>query len=450
LILTLGDGLASIGRFRKGWYDRFMLNGVKGIRFWFLWLCCVGLLGACVPETAVPTRAIAAVLPDTSTPTATIDPALVPPTWTPDPNSTADAGGNFTEMTSLGPTFTPTETRFIPTNTPRPTRTNTPTATPLPTTPTPYVSFIPDLPPSTDLGPSKMGLHVIRANDANIIEFVKQGKPSVIKALDNFGYLEEVKAASPRTIVVGRINYPKQDYAGSPEEAAQKFVADQLDQYLINTAVDYWEGWNEPDPNLNNMPWYTRFEQERVRLLAQYGLKAAVGGFSTGVPEMDEFALFIPAIETAIEYKGILTLHEYSAPDMTYLYGDPLPGYPAYPDRGSLTFRYRWYYREFLEPMGLVIPLVISEAGIDGIIGNRPGPDGRGWKDFQDYWVAQGWADNGVDAFINQLNWYDNGVREDGYVIGFTIFTAGGHGQWKRYDVNSILPQMIEYMRSQQ
>ena len=427
-----------------------MQNGAGGVRSLFLWLFLLMLLAACTPETAVPTRAMAAVLPNTQTPTATLDPALVPPTWTPIPGSTSDTSGNFTELSSLGPTNTPTVIGFIPTNTPRPTKTNTPTATPLPTTPTPYVSYIPDLPPSTDLGPSKMGLHVIRANDANILEFVKQGQPSVIKAVDNFGYLAEIKAASPRTIVVGRINYPQQSYAGSPEESAQKFVADQLDQYLINTAVDYWEGWNEPDPNLNNMPWYTRFEQERVRLLAQHGLRAAIGGFSTGVPEMDEFALFLPAIETAIGYNAILTLHEYSAPDMTYLYGDPLPGYPAYPDRGSLTFRYRWYYREFLEPQGLVIPLVISEAGIDGIIGNRPGPKGTGWEDFQDYWVQQGWAENGVDAFIKQLNWYDNGVREDGYVIGFTVFTAGAHGQWIRYDINPILPQLTNYVRGQQ
>jgi hypothetical protein len=53
----------------------------------------------------------------------------------------------------------------------------------------------------------------------------------------------------------------------------------QLAQYLANPYVDYWEGWNEPDPNMNNMAWYARFEQERVRLLAEYGLKAAVGGF---------------------------------------------------------------------------------------------------------------------------------------------------------------------------
>ncbi|MEJ2748753.1 MAG: hypothetical protein P8183_12745 [Anaerolineae bacterium] len=427
-----------------------MQDGVTGIRVWILAVWAGFLLTACTPVTAVPTRAVAAHMPDPSLPTSTIDPTLVPLTWTPAPVSTTEKTGNFTELSSLGPANTPTPTSFIPTNTPRPTSTNTPTSTPLPTTPTPYVSYIPDLPPSTDLGPSKMGLHIIRANDANIIEFIKQGQPSVIKALDNFGYLDEVKAASPRTIVVGRINFEGQNYTGSPEEAAQKFVAAQLDQYLLNTAVDYWEGWNEPDPNMDNMPWYTRFEQERVRLLAQHGLKAAIGGFPTGVPEMDEFALFLPAIETAKQYHGILTLHEYGAPDMTFLYGTPLPGYPTYPDRGSLTFRYRWFYREFLEPLDLVIPLVISEAGIDGIIGNRPGPSGRGWMDFQSYWVEQGWASNGVDAFIKQLAWYDNGVRQDGYVIGFTVFTAGGHGYWEHYDINSILPQLTAYVRSQQ
>ena len=99
---------------------------------------------------------------------------------------------------------------------------------------------------------------------------------------------------------------------------------------------------------------------------------------------------------------------------------------------------------------GLVIPLVISEAGIDGIIGNRPGPQGLGWADFQNFWVDQGWGSNGVEAFINQLAWYDAGVRQDGYVIGFTVFTAGGFGYWENYDINPILPELTNYVISQQ
>ncbi|RMG90359.1 MAG: hypothetical protein D6706_19725, partial [Chloroflexi bacterium] len=317
------------------------------------------------------------------------------------------------------------------------------------TTPTRYISYIPQLPPSSALGPSKLSIHVIRPNDANIMEFVRQARPPVIKAVDDLGFLADVKRVSPHTLTIGRVNASGPSYHGNPEEAACQFVQSQLDQYLANPAVDYWEGYNEPDPNLDRMAWFARFEQERVRQLARYGLRAAIGGFPTGAPELDEFRLFVPAIETALEYGGILSLHEYSAPDMTYLYGAALPGYPAYPDRGALTFRYRWFYREILEPAGLVIPLVISEAGIDGIIGGRPGPPGFGWADFQSYWVEQGWGRTGVEAFINQLAWYDAGVRQDGYVIGFTVFTAGAIGQWTKYDINPILPQLTAYAVSQ-
>ena len=81
--------------------------------------------------------------------------------------------------------------------------------------------------------------------------------------------------------------------------------------------------------------------------------------------------------------------------------------------------------------------------------GNRPGPDGLGWADFQDYWVQQGWGPDGTQSFINQLAWYDVGTRQDGYVIGFTIFTAGGFGYWKNYDINPILPQLADYVAGQ-
>ncbi len=413
-----------------------------------LLLLSVGLAACTAAEAPLPTRAVAAVLEVRGGETAVTD-ANLPPTWTPAPTPAETVPLLPLPTATPGPSPTASATTDLPTNTPRPTKTPSPTPT-IEATATTYASYIPTLPPSNELGPSKLGLHVIRNNDAGINEFVRLGQPAVIKALDNFGYVAEIKALSPRTIVVGRVNDDAQNYVGTPEEAARDYVNTHLDQYLANPAVDYWEGWNEPDPNLDKMPWYTRFEQERVRLLAQYGLRAAIGGFSTGVPELNEFMLFLPAIETALQYRGILTLHEYSAPDMTYLYGDPLPGYPTYPDRGSLTFRYRWYYRDILEPAGLVIPLVISEAGVDGVIGNRPGPGGTGWRDFQDYWVQQGWGRTGPEAFINQLAWYDNGVRLDGYVIGFTVFTAGGIGNWIPYDVNPILPQLTAYVVGQQ
>ncbi|MCI0396825.1 MAG: hypothetical protein L0332_05680 [Chloroflexi bacterium] len=388
----------------------------------------------------LPTRAVAAATLALTANTPV--PGEVPFTWTPAPAQTTE----LVEPTSLlgFPTRTPAATAPFPTNTP--TRTPTPTPTP---TPTRYVWRLPDIPFSNELGPSKLGLHVIRNNDPAIMDFIRRAQPAVVKAVDDLGFLAEVRQVSPRTITIGRVNVDNQSYEGSPEEAARRFVAQHLATYQANPAVDYWEGWNEPDPNYNNMIWFSRFEQERVKEMARYGFRCAIGSFATGVPEFDEFMLFLPAVDAAMRHGGVLSLHEYSAPDMTFGYGAPLPGFPPYTDRGSLTFRYRWLYRDMLEPGGMVIPLVITEAGVDGIIGNRPGPDGLGWWDFQSYWVEQGWGPNGPQAFINQLAWYDAGVRQDGYVIGFTVFTAGGFGYWQNYNINSILPQITDYVIGQ-
>ena len=413
-------------------------------RVLFLLGICVWILSACEDRVPLPTQAVAlatvAVQPADGVELSPNSP--VPPTFTVMP--TPSIGVLHANTASAAPSSTPVATQPLPTRTATPTATATNTATS-----TRYVSVIPDLPPTDELGPSKLGLHVVRNNDPRIMEFVRQAQPAVMKAVDDFGFLAEVREASPRTITVGRHSITNQDYVGDPVEAAREFVEEYLDIYRLNPAVDYWEGWNEPDPNSDRMIWYSRFEQERCRLLAENGFRCAIGGFSTGVPELDEFVLFLPAIDVASKLGGILTLHEYNAPDMVYLYGAPLPGYPAYPDRGALTFRYRWFYREILEPADMVIPLVITESGIDGIIGNRPGPSGTGWKDFQSYWEHQGLAETGEQAYIDQLAWYDAGVRQDGYVIGFTIFTAGAIDGWKRYDVNPILPELTDYVIGQ-
>jgi hypothetical protein len=249
-----------------------------------------------------------------------------------------------------------------------------------------------------------------------------------MKAVDDLGFLLEVRQASPRTIIVGRVNDDfRQNYVGTPEEAAQEYVARHLEVYLSNPAVDYWEGWNEPDPGLERMEWYSRMEQERVRLMAGYGLKCAIGGFSPGTPELEEFALFVPAVAVALEHGGILTLHEgeVGSGNLRDMYGSAFPGFPLYADRGMLTFRYRWFYRELLEPAGLAIPLVISELQFSG------------------------WNNVPLEEYIPQLAWYDAEVRQDGYVIGFNVFTAGGIGQWAEYNMNDYLPDLAAYVNSQ-
>lgn len=346
-------------------------------------------------------------------------------TSTPMPLSRA----NLPIVSNVQPTLTPSVT---------PTLTPVPSPTPTPTLPWPE--------PLERPSRSKLGLHVQWNNSPEIMEFVRRMKPAVVKSVGDLGFLAEVKAASPSTVTIARLLNSSLAMEGDPVEAARAFVAQNLPEYQRHPAVDYWEGLNEPGIQ-GRMAWYTAFEVERVRLMAEHGLRCAVGAFSTGVPEWDEFAAFLPAIEAAQEHQGILTLHEYDAPTLDRSVGAGLPGRPAHADRGAFALRYRWWYGELLKPKGLALPLVISEAGIDGTIPNRPGPEGRGWQDFMGYWVEQGIAEDGIQAFLKQLAWYDAELQKDPYVIGFAVFTAGAMTrEWGSYDITHILRHIATYL----
>ena len=386
-------------------------------------------LTACGPAVVVmppiPTSMPQAAVPGAAAPA--LDPAGVPPTFTPAAGATLEVAQGYQP---LAPTGTPTLTPFLPSRTPLPTSTVTPTPSPTGTlaadmTPT---YLVPTYPSSGQLGPSKLGIHVIQNNDPRIMGFVRGSTPAVMKGVGDMGFLQEVKAVSPRTITVGRVDDVFiQNYVGSPEEAAREYVRKHLATYRANPWVDYWEGWNEPDPGFGLMPWYTRFESERVRVMAAYGLRSAIGGFPPGVPEMGEFEQFLPAIATAKEHAGILTLHEgdIETGDMRFLYGAEMLGFPRYGDRGLMSFRYRWFYREYLEPQNLVIPLMISELEFAG------------------------WDSLDLLDLIDGLAWYDREARQDGYVIGFTVFTAGAIGQWGEFNLNGVLPELAAYVNSQ-
>jgi len=329
-----------------------------------------------------------------------------------------------------------------PPNTAKPTKVRTPgpTATPKP----------PRWPePLAAPGRSRLGIHVIWNNSPDILEFARRTKPAVVKAVDDLGWLAEVKQVAPSTVTIGRLSLETQTVEGDPAAAARAFVVERLSIYLNNPAVDYWESWNEPDTS--QMAWYAAFEAERARVMAGYGLKVAVGSFAAGTPEWDQFMAFLPAIAAAQQYGGVLSLHEYDAPTLDRSVGIPLPGHPAYPDRGTLALRYRWWYEDILKPQGLVVPLVISEAGIDGGVHDRPGPpEARGWRDFAQYWEQNGIGADATQAYIRQLAWYDSQVQQDSYVIGFTVYTAGPlSADWESFDITQILPKLAYYVVSQ-
>jgi hypothetical protein len=217
---------------------------------------------------------------------------------------------------------------------------------------------------------------------------------------------------------------------------ATDFVTQHLSQYQANPDVDYWEGHNEPVlQTVSKMALYGLFEAERVRLMASYGLKCAVGNFSTGNPPFEQWDDFFPALRAVKQHGGALALHEYSAPVMDY-------GFDRASGEGWLTCRYRQVYRRFVPP-DLQVPILITETGIDGLVTDRPGPSGSGWQDFIDYWKTLPLDRDPFWAYLDQLQWYDEELQKDEFVIGAAIFVAGALDNFGSYEIAGEMGELF-------
>jgi hypothetical protein len=339
---------------------------------------------------------------------------------------------------------TPTPTTE-PTLTPTPAKTATPT--PEPPTPTPEATPFPPGPPS------KLGLF-IGHNDPELFRLLETQAVTVVKTLElDANFLRQIKETSPNTKIIGRIDLPQIDLPTlDPLPAARAFV-DRVLVYADDPArrpyIDGWEAYNEPvAANADEMAKLAAFEAERTRLLGERGIRSVIGNFGTGQPPLELWPAFFPALQAAQQYDGWLGLHEYSAPTIYYLSTRENMGrHPgvAPGDTGWLTLRYRKVYNDILRPAGLALPLVLTELGVDGLVAERPGPpDAMGWKDFQGYWAENGYGLWGPGAYIEQLVWYDNAMRQDDYVIGGTIYALAPTAGWESYDIRGPASMVLE------
>lgn len=294
---------------------------------------------------------------------------------------------------------------------------------------------------------SKVGIHVTSNHTPTIMKFVRESRPAVIVAVADLGWLAEVKAVSPATITVGRFLQTDQSFSGDPKQRAREFVSSNAGRYKEFAGVDYWLGWNEPIvKSAWEMAWYAAFESERAIAMADLGLKVAVGNFAAGNPEPDLISEFLPALATAKAHGGILALHEYSAPSMRDGVGATLPGLTANPQWGSLTLRYRYWYDHYLRTNDLVLPLVVSEAGIDGgVLRKTEGP--MGWRDFAE--KSDTSLQQMATTYVEQLSWYDDELRRDPYVLGFAVFNIGDtKDKWSTFDITDLLPQLGDILQN--
>lgn len=321
----------------------------------------------------------------------------------------------------------PTPTSEPPTATSEP-----PTATPTPR-PTPF-------PPGP---PTKLGVVVTR-NVPEIFSLAATGNLALIKTLEHdVNFVSELKRLAPNTLIVGRAPFPDQlDLENlDPLAEARRFVEQLLPlagEPRRMPAYAGWEAANEPVAvTPAQMQRLADFEAERTRLLAAEGIRSVVGNFGTGHPDLELWPHFFPALEAVKATGGYLGLHEYSAPELWFGTGkSQLAAGPNEGDEGWLTLRYRKVYRNYLQPAGLAVPLVMTECGIDGLVQGRPGPQGRGWRDFVDYWTKTlRMGPDGAGNYIEQLAWYDEHLRADDYVRGAAIYALVASGGWESYEL---------------
>jgi len=328
--------------------------------------------------------------------------------------------------------------------------------------------------------PSKLCPHTLNAHgDAKTM--VEAGSPAV-KLVGFFGLAAELRALRPDLLIIGRVFEGYDAHAAAESGAtaqaeALAWVVRQGDQYRNNPAITAWEGPNEPvfgpadDPaNVRTIAWYAAFEAERLRLLADMGLRGVIGNFATGNPDLPLWPAFLPAVAAARQLHGYLGLHEYSSPWMWWLTGtyqtancDFRPDFAGEGDTGYLTLRYRKVYRTYLEPQGLGdVPLVITECGLDSIGAVCAGQTSGPWKVHFDFWRGYDGAHDPIDYwrgperdperyYAEQLAWYDQELQKDPYVVGATIFTVGQMGGFDKFEIaeTRVLRQVVEYVRSQ-
>lgn len=294
---------------------------------------------------------------------------------------------------------------------------------------------------------TKLGIHGIRPD--GIVGFVQSAVDggtsfSVVKAVDDLGYLATVKAISPDTITVARLTSEHEGaglvhdpntnlrwYAG----VIMDVIFDKIDQQPeLANVVDYWEPINEPLGGKDIPPEkYARLAQLMIYCmdLADDGdvpVHLALFSFSAGTPEWADMTAIVETGVFAQAKAGghILALHEGVFGD------DPIDtGFPWRPpdapieitDAGALCGRYRlWYY--LLERRNEVVPLFVSEFYAGGGYGN----------------------DADIDDIVQRMAWYDHLLRQDAYALGFGPFTLGPTSQWVNQNYEFAYPALIEYM----
>lgn len=270
----------------------------------------------------------------------------------------------------------------------------------------------------------KIGLAIIRPNQG--MPLVRRALAAgwhwpLAKATDNAGFLLDVARESPQTLCIYR--HVNKDLDGAQDVATWpaarmaataaivlKAAVDPLSD-AERAAADWIEPVNEADPpGVAGWRAYGLYLSELVRQAEARGLRLALPAFSAGTPEWDEMQAFVgTGLFQLLKAGGhILTAHEGVLSAADPLAVGSIPGAPAVPGAGPMCWRYR-YLLAILRPLGLSVPIVISE-----------------------FYAGGGYSDYG--GMLARLALYDREIRKDPEVLAVLPFTVDPDPTWQHSD----------------
>lgn len=238
--------------------------------------------------------------------------------------------------------------------------------------------------------------------------FLARAGATHIKIVDNY-------PVYPNVVTIGRVYYD------------QTRVDEQVQAGAAGADVMFDACWPEIEKNPQVGIWetpaneasiwdaevaagYVAFSQRMTQRFHDAGKKIIAGAINVGWPRLpsEDGGAMMRLVQDAVRGADGLSFHEYGLDDM----------------REGATY-YCLRYRRFHEYVqGDHPPIYITECGLD-----KPGPPpdyGRtGWRII---------LDDDEDAYIEQLVWYEQELRQDDYVVCATIFTAGPSG-WDSFEM---------------
>lgn len=264
----------------------------------------------------------------------------------------------------------------------------------------------------------------------NRLEILHKWQPPLVLVLQpEVDKVQQLKAACPGAIVIGRF-YHDDNYYASNISARPKEFAREIHQEIVNNPVtpllDYVQSNNETNQDWQGIQRLNEYTSEWMFLADQSGVyKCAIMAFSVGNPDLPNkpgdpagfdgkmlyWQQILPSLNYAQQKNHILLMHAYGYPDMFH------------PDADWYIYRYERQVQANLKTLGITnLKYAYGEIGIDRLIVNGKG----------------GYKVNTTDqGYVNQLLQWEKDLQDQNLLLGGAIFTFGDSGGWDTYDIAS-------------